>query len=165
MSTSYKHEDQDAMGLAKDHKLQRELDRENRDSEINRAMAEVAGCELSQSDICPRCRGNTPYEAGDDYGITLWAECKNCNNTGKVSPYYTSHIPNFLRDLNAVHPVESDILTSKPELRKIYRRILIDTCGDTEDSFTHYWRANARQRCEAILKTLNRWNPEWDYPI
>jgi hypothetical protein len=133
--------DCDDMGLAKDHKLQRELDRENRDSAINRAMAEVAGRNLTYLggwwvEIGPGVLGRTEDE-----------------------------LPNYLEDLNAVHEVEKTMRGTDEQYYndpiihrrwKEYAYYLLESYGVC---------ATARQRCEAILKTLSRWNPEWDYPI
>jgi hypothetical protein len=125
--------DCDDMGLAKDHKLQRELDRENRDSAIHRAMAEVAGLKLT-------------YLGG------WWVEI-GIGVLGRAE----DELPNYLADLNAVHEVEKLL---PPGIVKggAYERAL---CRVTNNPYC----ATARQRCTAILKTLNRWNPEWDYPI
>jgi hypothetical protein len=126
------------MGLAKEHKLQQEIDRENRDSAINRAMAEVAGWTQMGS--------ISKWKSSDGRVHENWG--------GKMS------CPNFLIDLNAVATVVGKLLFSQ---RRAYRNelksiMLPGHTVATEECID----ATARQRCEAILKTLNRWNPEWD---
>jgi len=91
MSTSYQHEDQDAMGLAKEHKLQRELDQQNRDSAINRAMAEVAGWKGCADVNCEYRKAQHLHKNGV-VGFPEW--------------YSIPRYPNYLKDLNAVHEIE-----------------------------------------------------------
>jgi hypothetical protein len=151
MSTSYQHEDIDGMGLAKEHKLQREIDQQNRDSEINRAMAEVAGWELD------------PDEAHEWGSRGQW--CVPPNQPLRCLES-RNRIPNFLLDLNAVAQVE----TSLPDdMKQKYWWALCAATGLDAYEPAHNPLlticATAHQRCTAILKTLNRWNPEWDYPI
>jgi hypothetical protein len=185
MSMSYKHEDQDAMGLAKDHKLQQEIEREeqlreraiaagftdlygddgmgmglrgtingrvewvkdyfkkNRDSAINRAMAEVAGW-------------------NNIHVFNKWKEGGTRNHrdgdiVGDFKGLTRLHIPNYLTDLNAVHEVENSL--SDKHHCILYAKLMDQYLYPTEHRFIS---ATARQRCTAILKTLNRWNPEWD---
>ncbi len=126
------------MALAKEHKLQREIDRENRDSEINRAMAEVAG----------------------------WTKCHRCTSCNMWNPPGTdclrtaTVIPNFLTDLDAVHEVEKSLMDITGAWEDYC--ILLRRNFNRPDSAIG---STARQRCTAILKNLNRWNPEWDHPI
>jgi hypothetical protein len=121
----------DDMGEAKEHKLRLEIDQQNRDSAINRAMAEVAGWKYNTI-------------------VKSWLAPKQLPIIGQ-----TLELPDFVSDLNAVHEVEK---TLNEDQHRLYRFDLIEVFG-TESKFH---RATARQRCEAILKTLNRWNPEWD---
>jgi hypothetical protein len=124
------------MALAKEHKLQRELDRENRDSAINRAMAEVAGRKLK-------------------YDTRWWVEIVE-----GVWGLTEDNLAYYVEDLNAVHEVENSL--SDKQHCILYAKLMDQYPYPTEHRFIS---ATARQRCEAILKTLNRWNPEWDYPI
>lgn len=141
MSTSYQHEDIDGMGLAKDYKLQQEIDQQNRDSAINRAMAEVAGwTEVTTTSI-------------QEHRLKTWSAVLVGRPPCSISNQ--DRVPNFLLDLNAVHEVEK---TLNEDQHRHYRFNLIEVVG-TESKFH---RATARQRTTAILKTLNRWNPEWD---
>jgi hypothetical protein len=70
-------------------------------------------------------------------------------------------IPDYLNDLNAMHEAEK-VLTEK-QIRS-YAFILsqvLDTSPtvDLDDQFLNI-HANAAQRCEAFLKTLNLWEDE-----
>lgn len=58
-----------------------------------------------------------------------------------------------LNDLNACREFEIWLLKNHPDLRAVYRRILIECVG----SDGHYWMATAAQRCEAFLRTINKW--------
>ena len=67
-------------------------------------------------------------------------------------------IPDYLHDLNACHEFEIWLLKNHPDLRAVYRRILIECVG----SDGLYWMATAPQRCEAFLKTIGKWRDEDD---
>ena len=105
-------------------------------------VAEAIGLDTTTKTICPFCKGNTPYEAGDDYGITIWAECKKCNNTGKVEPYHTG-LPNYPEDLNACAEFEATLTDDKWDMY----------CENLGGSLRACASATARQRCIAYLKT------------
>ena len=114
----------------------------------NVAIAILCKVEYEARDVCPRCRGVTPYEAGDDYGLTIWEKCKNCKNTGKVETYYVG-LPNYTGDLNACYEMEKVIWNLGKWndyvvfLEKLSNFIPI--------------RATAAQRCEAFLRVFNKW--------
>jgi len=63
------------------------------------------------------------------------------------------HYPDYLNDLNACREFEIWLLKNHPDLRAVYRRILIECVG----SDGHYWMATAAQRAEAFLRTINKW--------
>lgn len=63
-------------------------------------------------------------------------------------------LPDYLNDLNAMNEAEKQMLEKHPDLRKVYRRILIEVC---DDGSYYYWQATATQRAEAFLRTLNLW--------
>ena len=107
---------------------------------------------LPKSTVCPYCKGNTPYEAGDDYGITLWEECKHCSNTGKVKEYFV-RFPYFTADLNAMHEAEKTLTLEQWDK-------YIDRLGDWVPSMRNVAHATAAQRAEAFLRTLNLWTNE-----
>lgn len=62
-------------------------------------------------------------------------------------------IPDYPTDLNACREFEIWLLKNHPDLRAVYRRILIECVG----SDGRYWMATAAQRCEAFLKTIGKW--------
>ncbi len=67
----------------------------------------------------------------------------------------TEHIPDYLRDLNAMHgAVETLRGKNGPEWFD-FQRILMIECG----SWMNCIQASAAQRAEAFLKTLNLWKP------
>ncbi len=117
------------------------------------AIAEACKHSFTKSDICPYCKGYTPYEAGDDYGITIWAKCETCNNTGKVDSYYIG-LPDYPHDLNVMHKAEKTLA----RLQWVsYGRHLQELC---DQSITWPLHATAAQRAEAFLKTINKWEDE-----
>ncbi len=64
---------------------------------------------------------------------------------------YTSPLPDYLNDLNAMHKAEK-VLESNQE--QSYFELLHDIAGNL-----NFYRATAAQRAEAFLKTLNLWKP------
>ena len=63
------------------------------------------------------------------------------------------HIPNYCHDLNAMAEAEETLPKS---MLLTYDCQLGRLCEET-DTFTHH--ATARQRAEAFLKTLGKWQP------
>jgi hypothetical protein len=83
-----------------------------------------------------------------------WLDGRECWGHKDHPPHVGfEEIPDYLNDLNAMHEAETWLLTNKPDLRLVYRRILID-CSEKSH---HYWRATAVQRAEAYLRALNLW--------
>ena len=72
------------------------------------------------------------------------------------APSMDCHVGDPLNDLNAMHEAEIWLLKNNPDLRAVYRRILIERVGSDE----FYWMAKAAQRCEAFLKTIGKWEGE-----
>lgn len=113
------------------------------------AIAEACGVLPEMTDICPDCGGLTPYEAGDDYGLTIWEKCNRCNNTGRVNLYYAGKIPDYLNDLNAMREAEKHL----PDLN-LYRRFLyLEVLEDPTNQSNEPAFATARQRADAFLRT------------
>jgi hypothetical protein len=144
------------MGLAKDYKLQQEIDQQNRDSAINRAMAEVAGwTEVTTTSI-------------QEHRLKTWSAVLVGRPPCSISNQ--DRVPNFLLDLNAVHEVIGYCRQNYTDMDKEpfwcdgqYSVEMHSVCNVNHwDSSLPLIDATARQRCTAILKTLNRWNPEWD---
>ena len=80
----------------------------------------------------------------------------------------THGVPNYPRDLNAMHEAE-DALISDPDLEYKYgetlARMTIGPERDEKGFAPNGWgyfavaRATAAQRAEALLRTLNLWKP------
>jgi len=60
----------------------------------------------------------------------------------------TQAIPNYCTDLNAMHEAEKGL-----EDPDCYEEWLADVCGGT----SYLFHATARQRAEAFLRTLGKW--------
>jgi len=60
----------------------------------------------------------------------------------------TQAIPNYCMDLNAMHEAEKGL-----EDPDCYEEWLADVCGGT----SYLFHATARQRAEAFLRTLGKW--------
>ena len=88
-----------------------------------------------------------------------WLDGKDCWSHKDHPPHVGFDvIPDYLNDLNACHEFEIWLLGNHPDLRAVYRRILIECVG----SDGLYWMATAPQRCEAFLKTIGKWRDEDD---
>lgn len=132
--------------------------------EIKQRIAIAKACKVKflVSKVCPICNGNTPYEAGDDYGITIWGQCEHCNNTGKVKPYHIN-LPHYTSDLNAMREARTIITDKVIQARYADELIMVlNRDHDGERRFigaSPFFIANATaaQHAEAFLKTLNLW--------
>jgi hypothetical protein len=117
------------------------MESKQKDEKINRAMAEVAGwTEVTTTSI-------------QEHRLKTWSAVLVGRPPCSISNQ--DRVPNYLTDLNAVHEVEKIL---NEDQHRHYRFNLIEVVG-TESKFH---RATARQRCEALLRTLNKWNPEWN---
>jgi len=69
-----------------------------------------------------------------------------------------AHIPNYCNDLNAMHEAEK-ILTGKQRIIYADQLCIIWTGRDDRAIPIWFWitEATARQRAEAFLKTLGKW--------
>ncbi len=67
-----------------------------------------------------------------------------------------SQVPNYCNDLNAMHEAEMTLTADQFEQ---YRWILWDICKQfrVKDWYRCYLSSTARQRAEAFLKTLGKW--------
>jgi hypothetical protein len=69
--------------------------------------------------------------------------------------YHQSWVPNYCRDLNAMHEAETTITDASR-----YRDALMDAAfgaNKTRVLFVAWWNADARQRAEAFLKVTGLW--------
>lgn len=138
---------------------------------INIKIAGLCGHPFETKEVCRRCRGVTPYEAGDDYGITIWEECRHCNNTGKVAPYHVGLL-NYAADLNVIVGVcreQSDEI--KALIAAALTVIVMGWSGGQPDlseredvenyrDFFDIMAANPRQWCEAFLRVHSQWEEQ-----
>ena len=87
-----------------------------------------------------------------------WTNVHPANRSGKApGTDYTSnyeHILNYCADLNAMHEAEK-VLTGLT--RHAYCDALLDTVQDSPDHLWEVLTATARQRAEAFLRTLGKW--------
>jgi len=147
--------DCDDMGIAKEHKLQEEIDRENRDSAINRAMAEVAGWELI----------GRPDQYDPPVGVAPGKQVVKHN----VKP-----IPNFLKDTNAIFAAYRHVGVTDPKnfdlrvkwvanLRLVVgRRCPKNKVGAPLISDIDLLMADDPvEHCEALLRTMKKWDTKW----
>ena len=120
----------------------------NRDAEIRIAMAKLAGW----TDIVMAYPFITEFM--DDLPMTP------CGNSplGSWAP-----TPRYLKDLTTTRSVILDILnpaTSQPNWE--YCRILGEITGSGANVTTALVLADAKQHCEAILKTTGNWDTKWE---
>lgn len=66
-----------------------------------------------------------------------------------------SELPDYLNDLNDCHEMEKT-LHDATEMK--YQEQLFDICYGFPG--TNVWQATARQRCEAFLKTIGKWEED-----
>jgi hypothetical protein len=123
------------------------------DNEINRAMAEAAGW----TEFGVRIAWGLPPGAFDDGS-------EDC----------LRHYPYYITDLNAVHEVIYKLgINDRNNLKirvkfitcvrnVVSRRIPTNKVGASLMSDIDLLTVKSNEFCEAILKTLNKWNPEWN---
>lgn len=63
-------------------------------------------------------------------------------------------IPDYLNDLNACHEFEKKLIGLGPPVMDTYELFLLAICTRAGHRI---FRATAAQRCEAFLKTINKW--------
>jgi hypothetical protein len=87
------------------------------------------------------------WEPGDEEQIGKWKWHRGNSNVS------WRNLPDYLNDLNAMHEAEGTLDSATlhnaylPELQ----RITDDICMET------HWRASAKDRAKAFLRTLGRW--------
>jgi len=83
-----------------------------------------------------------------------WTDTKIVNEGGKLM-YGQTEVPDYCNDLNAMHEAE-----------KVFGEVYSIKSHEYEDwlqsiiEHDQTWRATARQRAEAFLKNINKWE-EW----
>ena len=110
------------------------------DEQINGAIAPIHGWDLD------------PEEAHEWESRGSWVKSPRGQMKGRYE------IPNYCTDLNAMHEAEK-VLVYKPEsiigrsTRSEYEKHIAAICGD----FRWGLSATARQRAEAFLRTIGKW--------
>lgn len=102
------------------------------DDQINAAIAESCGWK----EVEPWLNGRRCFERKDDpcgYGI--------------------EYIPNYCTDLNAMHEAEK-VLTDE---QCVFIRLHLRERLENHPASRYVWNATARQRAEAFLRTLGKW--------
>lgn len=73
---------------------------------------------------------------------------------------YTAGFPDYLNDLNAMHEVEGIVITGLAAMLEYERQVRAITLRDAAEGsglYERIIRATAKQRAEAVLRTLNLW--------
>ena len=125
------------------------------DEQINIAIAESLGWKVRWQN-----QGGAPALENKPAGH-CWAVWTNPNGWGLDSNYDPIFPPNYTSDLNACHEcvktlTDAQRTTYREHLSKIWTRDYNSRCGlfpRHDDSVN----ATARQRCEAYLRTIEKW--------
>jgi len=125
----------------------------------NIAIAKLMGVKFTKSNVCDYCNGRTPYAAGDDYGITIWEECKRCQNTGKVKTYYIG-LPDYTKSRDAICNALS--LVNEENVFTYFLSQIIWDSLDEKHLITplDMMKATPKQVAKALLETLGLWEDE-----
>ena len=69
------------------------------------------------------------------------------------------HVPNYCKDLNAMHEIEGSFDYNKQLLFMSFLNSLVAATETEEDhdKMRFLWHATARQRAEAFLRTISKW--------
>lgn len=124
------------------------------ETKINVAIHRSLGFTADPIDVCPLCRGVTPYEAGDDYGTTIWEKCKHCNNTGKVPPCHVG-VRDYCNNLNAIR--EAVLSLSNTKFHRWASELSLLVLGTKQKAPTRQFLcATAAQWAEAYLRAIGK---------
>jgi hypothetical protein len=116
------------------------------DEEINRAIAEHVGWRWFDH---PDTRERTKTFTLSDKWVL--------NPAGEL--VFPHSVPNFCRDLNAMHEAEKALLADA-DTGYQYDMELNGVCECWEDGVMNYmklWHSTARQRAEAFLRAVGKW--------
>lgn len=83
-----------------------------------------------------------------------WKQKRNTWLTPNGIQVFVTDVPNYCNDLNAMHEVEKTIF---PHYASVYSNKLAKVTGAEMSDDTDYFCATARQRAEAFLRTLGKW--------
>jgi hypothetical protein len=105
------------------------------DEQINKAIAKALGLKIEIERITRR--GNP-----DQNRVQLWC---------LIEPHGWRRLPNYCNDLNAMHEAEKTLTDANMFVMAHHIERLASAHGQ------HYFHATARQRAEAFLRTIGRW--------
>lgn len=103
--------------------------------QINRAIAEA-------------CGWTNIHDSGPWHNHKLWGYPPELPGQGGNAYKY---IPDYCNDLNAMH--EAEMIFTPESKHWMYYALLDDMCGSSFKAI----RATARQRAEAFLRTVGKW--------
>ena len=139
--------EEDDMGLAKEQKLQQEIDQQNHKSAIRIAIAEACGWTREYADVPTWNNSLNSYQGGyEPVQTLLFRKEKKC--------FIAENLPNYLNDLNAMHAAEK---TLNSILAASYVRMLTSIAWESEQPVFAPITATAAQRAEAFLRTIGKW--------
>jgi hypothetical protein len=81
-------------------------------------------------------------------------EGEECFFDNGIEQIYIENIPDYCNDLNAMHEAEKSL---NPSLAGCYGRTLTSIAWQSEQPVFAPMTATARQRAEAFLRTINKW--------
>lgn len=120
------------------------------DTEINKAIAEWCGWRLEESPAKGLWRIM--------HGLRLISTFHWYDFNGKIgSPTLESisnELPNYTHDLNACHEAENHLMKTDDMLFHEMNEVLHNEVVPPNE---RVWHCPARQRCEALLRTLGKW--------
>ena len=128
------------------------------DDELRIKVAELLGwkdvrnmeytCACAPAGVCEHCQAK----------LCGWDRRGGLIDSLRTGCYISGHVPDYPRDLNACHEMESWFWHryAGSEFKwGEYVRNLISVCGHPSNQ--HHCRATARQRCEAYVLTMEQW--------
>jgi hypothetical protein len=132
--------------------------------QINIAIAEVCGwLKFTQFTTYPKSWGRTPAR----YHKPIWSLTSSADMTEDECTKYgwhgdghicIAHIPDYCNDLNAMHEAEKVLNDEQwPEYREELRNVVLGGIRMVSQWCKADLHATARQRAEAFLKTLGKW--------
>jgi hypothetical protein len=139
--------EEDDMGLAKEHKLQQEIDQQNSKSAIRIAIAEACGWTREYADVPTWNASLNSYQGGyEPVQTLLFRKEEKC--------FVVENLPDYLSDLNAMHEAEKSL---NPSLAGCYARTLTSIAWQSEQPVFAPMTATAAHRAEAYLRTIGKW--------
>jgi hypothetical protein len=146
--------EEDDMGLAKEHKLQQEIDQQNHKSAIRIAIAEACGWTREYADVPTWNASLNSYQGGyEPVKTLLFRKEEKC--------FVVENLPDYLSDLNAMHEAEKVLWEMDWSFRSIFNDHLANIIKKRKVNRNEWdaetlLDATAAQRAEAFVKTLSK---------